>query len=53
MVLSQSDVTSEMEAVPLGMEDFLLILPGDHPLNEKAVPVEGSKFDSLTRTFER
>ena len=38
---------SEMEAVPLGMEDFLLILPGDHPLNEKAVPVEGSKFDFL------
>jgi len=36
-----------MEAVPLGMEDFLLILPGDHPLNEKAVPVEGSKFDFL------
>ena len=47
VVLSQSDVTSEMEAVPLGMEDFLLILPGDHPLNEKAVPVEGSKFDFL------
>lgn len=46
-MLSQSDVTSEMEAVPLGMEDFLLILPGDHPLNEKAVPVEGSKFDFL------
>ena len=47
VVLSRSDVTSEMEAVPLGMEDFLLILPGDHPLNEKAVPVEGSMFDFL------
>ena len=38
VVLSQSDVTSEMEAVPLGMEDFLLILPGDHPLNDKVKP---------------
>ena len=47
VVLSQSDVTSEMEAVPLGMEDFLLMVSGDHPLNEKAVPVEGSKLDFL------
>ena len=51
VVLSRSDVTSEMEAVPLGMEDFLLILPGDHPLNEKAVPVEAQSSTSLTRTF--
>lgn len=36
VVLSQSDVTSEMETVPLGMEDFLLMVSGDHPLNEKA-----------------
>ena len=47
VVLSQSDVTSEMETVPLGMEDFLLMVSGDHPLNEKAVPVEGSKLDFL------
>ena len=47
VVLSQSDVTSEMETIPLGMEDFLLMVSGDHPLNEKAVPVEGSKLDFL------
>ena len=47
VVLSQSDVTSEVETIPLGMEDFLLMVSGDHPLNEKAVPVEGSKLDFL------
>ena len=47
VVLSQSDVTPEMEAVPLGMEDFLLMVSGDHRLNEKAIPVEGSEFDFL------
>ena len=51
VVLSQSDVTSEMEAVPLGMEDFLLILPGDHPLNERRSPSKVQSSTSLTRTF--